>query len=75
MDVDATTVTECLLVSGSSFCFAAAAAAAETDLAEMGMTAACGSSCFSSAAADAAETDLAETDAAANPADRAYDEP
>ena len=63
MDVDATTVTECLLVCGSFSCSAAAAAVAETVSAATAAvtTAACGSSCFSSAVAD-----LETTDAAAN---------
>ena len=58
MDVDATTVTECLHACGSSFCSLAAADAEETDLAAMAAetTAACGSSCFSAAVADSAET-------------------
>ena len=64
MDVDATTVTECLHACGSSFCSAAAADAAETDSAVMDAetTAACGSS-FScaAAAASAAATDAAVT--------------
>ena len=62
MDVDATTVTECLHACGSSFCSAAAADAAETDSAVMDAetTAACGSSCSSSAAADSATTDAAD---------------
>ena len=58
MDVDATTVTECLHACGLFFCFAAAADSAETDSAETAAetTAACGSSCFSAAVADSAET-------------------
>ena len=61
MDVDATTVTECLHACGSSFCSLAAADAEETDLAAMAAetTAACGSSFCSAAAADSAETDAA----------------
>ena len=62
MDVDATTVTECLHACGSFSCSAAAAAVAEMDSAAMAAetTAACGSSCFSSAAADLATTDAAD---------------
>ena len=61
MDVDATTVTECLHACGSSFCSLAAADAEETDLAAMAAetTAACGSSFCSAAAAVSAETDAA----------------
>ena len=56
MDVDATTVTECLHACGSFFCFAAAAAVADSAETAAETTAACGSSCFSAAVADSATT-------------------
>ena len=63
MDVDATTVTGCLLLCGSFSCCGGAGAVAATDSAATAAvtTAACGSSRFSSAVAD-----LETTDAAAN---------